>query len=121
MRDPAVTLAGDGRFTVRVVVDLDHVRGTEARALWDPLRYLSGRVPLVLVAALRASGGRGVLEFVSATAAGVAVPRVVVQEIVVYATRSPETPQGVRFDEPFVLPANIRDIVVGSGQVTVIQ
>ncbi len=119
--DPTVVLAGGGRFAVRVVFDLDVVRRARPRDLSDPLRYLGGRVAVSLTAVLRTSAGRGVLELVSATAGGVPLPTFVVQELMGYATRSPDNPEGFRVDEPFVLPANIREILVGSGQATVIQ
>jgi hypothetical protein len=119
--DPVVELVGDGRFAVRLVVDFDRVRGAGDRALVDPVRYVGGQMSVSLVGVLRTTPGRGVLELVSATAGGVPLPKVLVQEIVAYATRNPDTPAGLRFDEPFPLPANIREIVVGLGQATVIQ
>jgi hypothetical protein len=38
-----------------------------------------------------------------------------------YYSRTPENPQGVRLDDTFSLPANIRQIEVGQGQAVVVQ
>ncbi len=119
--EPTVELFGDGRFAVRAVFDLDAVRASRSRTLADPWRYLGGRLAVSLTAAIRTSAGRGVLELISATAGGVPLPKLVVQELVSYATRHPESPEGLRFDEPFPLPANIREVIVSLGQATVIQ
>lgn len=119
--DPAAALVGQGQFGVRVVFDLDAVRGQKARGAADPLRYLGGRVPVSLDGVLRTQDGVGTLEFRSATLSGVPVPKFIVQELIVYATRSPDYPEGFRFDEPFRLPANVRELQVNRGETVVIQ
>ena len=53
--------------------------------------------------------------------AGVPIPKVVLQEIVSHYSRSPEKPQGIGLDDPFLLPANIREIQVGLGQAIIVQ
>ena len=119
--EPAAVLVGDGQFAVRVVFDLDTVRGPKERGVADPLRYLGGRVPVSMDCVLRTREGQGTLEFHSATLNGVPVPKFVVQELVVYATRSPDYPEGFRFDEPFRLPANVRELQVNRGEAVVVQ
>lgn len=119
--EPAAVLLGDGQFAVRAVFDLDAVRGQRERGMTDPLRYLGGRVPVSMECVLRTQDGQATLEFHSATLGGLPVPKFVVQELVVYATRSPDYPQGFRFDEPFALPANIRQLQVSRGEAVVIQ
>jgi hypothetical protein len=119
--EPSASLIGQGLFGVRVVYDLDAVRGQKERGVADPLRYLSGRVPVSMECVLRVNDGLGTLEFRSATLNGVPMPKFVVQELVVYATRSPDYPEGFRFDEPFKLPANVRELHVNRGEAVVIQ
>ena len=61
------------------------------------------------------------LDLTSATVAGVSVPKSILQELVTFYTRTADTPQGISLDDPFPLPAAIRQIDVGKGQATVIQ
>lgn len=119
--DPAAVLVGGGEFTVRVTFDLDVVRGQRERTAADPLRYVGGRVPVSMECVLRTRDGQGTLEFHSATMRGLPIPKFVVQELVSYATRTPDTPNGFRFDEPFPLPANIREVQINKGEAVVIQ
>jgi hypothetical protein len=106
---------------VRTVFDLDVVRAQRERGMTDPLRYVSGRVPLTMECVLRTQNGQGTLELLAATMSGLSVPKFVVQELVVYATRTPDNPQGFRFDEPFLLSATIREILLSRGEAVVIQ
>jgi hypothetical protein len=45
----------------------------------------------------------------------------VLQELLSLYSRSPERPRGVSLDDPFPLPANIRQIDVGRGEAVVVQ
>jgi hypothetical protein len=63
--------------------------------------------------------GRFVLE--SAEISGVTIPKSLLQELVSYYSRTPETPAGINMDEPFQLPAAIREIKVGVGTAAIIQ
>ena len=47
---------------------------------------------------------------------GVPVPKIVLQEIVSYYSRTPEQPGGISLDDPFALPARIREIQVQRGR-----
>lgn len=119
--DPAAVLVGRGQFAVRAVFDLDAVRGPADRGMTDPMRYLGGRVPVSIDCILRTRAGHGTLEFRSAMLNDLPVPKFVVQELVSYATRSADYPQGFQFDEPFALPANILELEVNRGEAVVIQ
>lgn len=119
--EPSAVLVGQGQFAVRAVFDLDAVRGQAERGVADPMRYVGGRVPVSMDCILRTRAGRGTLEFHSATLSDLPVPKFVVQELVTYATRSADYPQGFRFDEPFALPANILELEVKRGEAVVIQ
>ena len=119
---PTVTLLGQGRTTGRAVVDLDRVRqGMGASSPLNPLSYLRGRLPVVATGTIESRDGVARLQFESATVSGVPVPKFVIQQIVGYYSRSARYPSGVNLDDPFTLPARIREIQVERGQAIVVQ
>lgn len=118
---PRATLLADGRVVARAVLDLDAVRRSRERSLFDPLAYLQGSLEVVAAGAVAASDGSGVIRFESATVGGVAVPKTLAQELLRFYTRSPERPGGFQFDEPFDLPAGIRSVSTERGAATVMQ
>ena len=61
------------------------------------------------------------LLFESATVSGVRVPKFVLQQIVSYYSKSETYPSGINLDDPFRLPARIREIQVERGRAIVIQ
>jgi hypothetical protein len=119
---PAVVLLGQGRASGQAVVDLDRVRRSSgATSILNPLSYLRGRLPVVATGTLETRDGVARLQFESATVAGVRVPKVVLQQIVNYYSRSERFPSGVSLDDPFTLPARIREIQVERGRAIVVQ
>jgi hypothetical protein len=119
---PEVTIGGQGRLAGQAIVDLDAVAKRRASGgTFDPWALIGGRVPVKVTGILRTRDGLGRLEVQSAEIAGVPVPPALLQELVSYYSRTPERPQGVRLDETFALPANIRQIEVGQGQAVVVQ
>jgi hypothetical protein len=121
LRDPAITIAGEDRVHGRAFVDLDAVRNSKPRGWLDPLAWVSGIVPVTVKGVLRSGGGQGTFTLEQATLAGVSVPATVVQELVTYFTKTPETPEGVDLAKPFVLPANIEKVETRVGQATIVQ
>lgn len=119
--DPGVTALGEGRVQGTATVDLDTVRQSRERSWLDPMRLLRGRVPIAVVGTLRAQGGTAQFIVESAEAGGVPVPKVVLQELVAYYTRSDSRPAGISLDEPFPLPAGIREITVQQGRAIIVQ
>ena len=119
--EPAVTVVGPGRVTGRAVVDLDAVRKQKPRSLLDPMNFASGRLPVTATGILKTSNGVGTLQFESASLGPVPIPKVILQEIVSYYSRTPENPAGIDLDAPFALPARIREIQVEPGRAVVIQ
>jgi hypothetical protein len=119
--DPYVTIVGDGRLEGRATVDLDAVRQQKRRGWSDPLGYVSGKLPIQATGRLTTENGIGRFTLDSATISGVAVPKIVLQEVVSYYTRRPDKPSGVSLDDPFELPARIREIKVAAGQAVVVQ
>jgi hypothetical protein len=119
--EPALHAAGSGRVTGRAIVDLDAVRTQQKRAWTDPLGYLMGRLPVTAAGTLTTKDGVGRFVLESAEISGVTIPKSLLQELVSYYSRTPETPAGINMDEPFQLPAAIREIRVGVGTAAVVQ
>ena len=119
--DPTLHAAGNGLVTGRALVDLDAVRTQKKRGWTDPLGYLMGKLPVTAAGTLTTQNGVGKFELKSAEISGVTVPKSLVQELLSYYSKSPENPAGINMDDPFQLPAAIREIKVGQGNATIVQ
>ena len=120
--EPSVTILGTGRLSGRAVVDLDAFRKQKPpTSLLDPATFLTGRLPITAIGLLTTSNGVGRFQIESATVGGVALPKMLLQEIVNYYSRTPQSPAGINLDGPFALPAHIREIQVERGQAIIIQ
>jgi hypothetical protein len=120
--EPVITIVGNGRVTGRAMVDLDEVsRASRSTSWFDPMRLLSGRLPVTAQGMLSTSDGVGRFTLESATISGVPVPKSVLQQVVSYYSRSDEQPNGIGLDDPFQLPADIVEIRVEPGQAIVVQ
>jgi hypothetical protein len=120
--DPYVTIADAGQIDGRATVDLDAVRNSKERGLLDPGRYLlTGRLEVHIIGTLRAERGMGSFDLTSATLGGVPLPKSLLQELVSYYSKTPDTPDGVSLDKPFELPASIQAVETRRGAATVVQ
>jgi hypothetical protein len=119
--DPLLHAAGTGRVEGRAVVDLDAVRTQKKRAWTDPLGYLMGRLPVTASGTLTTKDGVGRFTLDTAAISGVTIPKSLLQELVSYYSRSAERPAGINMDQPFQLPAAIREITIGQGTATIVQ
>jgi hypothetical protein len=120
--EPSVGIQGEGRLNGRAVVDLDQVRRKKSSGSWfDPLSYLTGRLPVTASGTLQTRDGRGQFTLESAAVSGIPIPKTFLQEIVSYYTRTADTPNGINIDDPFDLPVEIRQIEVQPGQATIVQ
>ncbi len=119
--DPALQAIGDGRVGGRAIVDLDAVRKQKQRGWLDPMAYLTGRLPLTARGRLTTQNGIGRFELESAEINGMTVPKMFVQELLSFYSRTPEDPDGINMDDPFELPSQIREIRVASGSTTIVQ
>jgi hypothetical protein len=120
--EPAITIAGGGRVSARAVVDLDAVRKQKSqRSLLDPMNYVTGRVPVTAIGMVKASDGVGRVEFESAAIGSIPVPKLILQEIVSYYSRSPERPAGIGLDDSYALPARIQAIQFEPGRAIIVQ
>ena len=122
LTNPQISLNGNGNVGGRVFVDIDKFkRHRGSGGIIDPLNYLSGRVPLTARGVLRTSDGKGQFQLISAEIHRVPVPKPLLQEIVSFFSRSEENPRGINVDEPFNLPAKIRQVIVSQGEAIVVQ
>jgi hypothetical protein len=120
--DPSVDIIGQGRLGGRAIVDLDVVRKQKSSGGWfDPTTYLTGKLPVTATGVLTTKNGVGQFQLESAFISGVPIPKTFLQEIVTYYTRNEQTPNGIRLDQPFELPAKIQRIDVEAGRAVVIQ
>ena len=85
------------------------------------MSYLGGKLPVTATGVLQTGNGVARLNLESATVGGVPVPKILLQEIISYYSRTPARPGGVGLDEAFALPSRIREIQVQPGQVIIIQ
>jgi hypothetical protein len=120
--EPSVNILGTGRISGRAVVDLDAVRKQRASSsLFDPTSYLRGRLPVMATGTLSTNNGTGQFQLESASVGGIPIPKVFLQEIVSYYSRTPDNPGGIALEDPFALPARIREIQVERGQAVIVQ
>jgi hypothetical protein len=78
-------------------------------------------VPVNVTGLLHTRDGKARFEVQTAEVSGLPVPATLLQELVGFYSRTPEHPEGVRIDDTFSLPAQIREIQVGQGQAVVVQ
>jgi hypothetical protein len=119
---PKVTIVGNGLVRAEAIVDLEAMarRRSTGRTL-DPWSYLGGRFPVTASGTLRTQNGKGRFELDQAAVSGVPIPKAVLQDMVSYYSRTTDAPDGLRLDEPFELPARIRQIELRQGQAVVVQ
>ena len=117
-----VTIVGQGMLMGQAIVDLDMIakRPSTGSGL-DPWSFVGGRVPVSVAGLLQARDGVGRFEVQAVEISGVEIPTTLAQELVSYYSRSPELPEGLRLDDVFQLPANIKQIEVNQGQAVVVQ
>lgn len=122
MTEPQITILGDGKVSGAATLDLEAVGRTKrSGSLIDPWTLLGGRLPVTVTGVLRTQNGQGQFELQQASVSGVPIPKSVLQELVSYYSRTDDHPRGLSLDEPFALPAGIRQIEVGQGQAVVVQ
>jgi hypothetical protein len=120
--DPKVTLVGNGKLAGQAVVDLDAIaKKKQSGGTFDIWNLVGGKVPVNVAGTLRTRDGVGTFLLESADVSGLPLPKTFLQEVVSYYSRTPTHPQGVKIDDPFELPASIRQIDVGSGQAVIVQ
>ncbi len=120
--EPRVTLVGNGKVKAAATVDLEAIakQRSSGRAL-DPWSYLGGRLPVTLSGVLRTENGMGRFDLEEAAVSGIPVPASVLADIVSYYSRTADDPDGVRLNDNFKLPSQIKQIEMGTGQAVIVQ
>jgi hypothetical protein len=119
---PRLVIHGDRRVSASAIVDLDAVRAQrKSTGLFDPMNLVGGKLPVTAAGLLDARDGLARFTLESASVSGVPIPKMVLEEVVAYYTRSPGFPKGIDIDDPFPLPARIRQIEVRRGEALVVQ
>lgn len=123
VKDPWVSIVGDGRVSGRAIVDLNEVKNSRKSGggMLDPYSYMTGSLPITIDGVLKSKNGVATFAVESAAISGVPMPVWMLQEIVTYYSRSADAPQGITLDKPFPLPSGIREIELGRGQAIVVQ
>jgi hypothetical protein len=119
--NPVITILDGGRVSGVATVDLDAVRKSKERGWSDPLAYVAGTVDVHATGRLRGANGKGVFELESATLGLVPIPITLLQEIVTFYSKTPESPGGFALDQPFVLPQKIRQVDLQRGSAVIVQ
>jgi len=120
--EPRVTMVGNGKLAGKAVVDLDTIaKKKQSGGTFDLWNLIGGKVPVNVIGTLRTKDGQGSFLLESADVSGVPVPKTFLQEMVSYYSRTPNNPRGVNLEDPFALPASIRQIDVGAGQAVIVQ
>ena len=120
--EPRVTLVGNGKVKAAATVDLEVIakQRSSGRTL-DPWSYLGGRLPVTLSGVLRTENGMGRFDLEEAAVSGVPVPASVLADIVSYYSKTDSDPEGVRLNDSFRLPSQIKQIEMGVGQAVIVQ
>jgi hypothetical protein len=119
---PTVSIIGNGKVMGDVTLDLEaYAKTRKSGGTIDPWSLFVGKVPVTVTGIVHTKDGRGRFEMQSASLSGIPLPKAFLQELISYYSRTPDKPQGIRLDDPFELPANIRNIEVGQGQAVVVQ
>ena len=119
--EPTLSALGDGRVRGAATIDLDAVRKQKQRSWTDPMSYMSGKLPLTASGLLITQNGVGRFQLETAELSGITIPKSLVQELLAFYSKSPEKPSGISMDDPFELPAGIKEIRVGKGEAMVVQ
>ena len=119
--EPTLNALGDGRVRGAATIDLDAVRTQKQRGWTDPMSYMTGKLPLTASGLLITQNGVGRFQLESAEISGISIPKSLVQELLSFYSKSAENPSGISMDDPFELPARIKEIRVGKGEAMVVQ
>jgi hypothetical protein len=76
---------------------------------------------VAVVGRLQATEGQARFFLQSANVGGVPVPKVVVQELVTFYSKTEANPRGITLDDPYPLPARIRELDIRLGEAFVKQ
>ena len=118
---PKLTAIGNGKLLGSAIVDLEAIGKKKSTGGFDLWSLVGGKVPVSVTGILHTKDGQGRFELQAAEISGLPLPPSFLQELVSYYTRTAEHPQGTKLNDPFELPAKIKQIEVGQAQAVVVQ
>ena len=118
---PKLTAIGNGKLLGSAIVDLEAIGKKKSTGGFDLWSLVGGKVPVSVTGILHTKDGKGRFELQAADVSGLPLPSSLLQELVSYFTRTAEHPQGTKLNDPFELPAKIKQIEVGQAQAVVVQ
>jgi hypothetical protein len=119
---PSVAILGNGKLAGDIIIDLTaYAQTRRSGGVLDPWSLLGGRLPVRVTGVLQTKDGQGRFAMETAAVSGIALPKTMLQELVSFYSRTPDKPDGIRIDDPFELPASIRQIEMEQGQAVIVQ
>jgi hypothetical protein len=120
--EPQVRLLGNGRFSLRVLVDIDEFKRRRKRQQnAGPLNFFSGKMPALVRGDLITNDGKGQFKLQSTEVNGIPLPRALALELLSTHTKTRRRPEGFDIEKPFDLPAKIRQLQINPAELVVIQ
>ena len=120
--DPEVRIHGQGRISGRATLDLDTIKHLRSDSWVGALMLLSGDLlPVLVTGVLHTKDGIGRLQIEQVEVSGLPVPMTLLQKLVSRYSRTPDNPEGAHLDDPFTLPARIREIQIEEGRAIIVQ
>lgn len=118
LTDVEVRLLDGGRIDAKGEVDMGQVRQRVQASAFNPITYLSGRLPVeVKGRLLTPQDGFGSLEFEEIRLGPLTLPSQMLAQWVSSFSRSPESPDGFDVQRPFRLPYGLRRGRIQTGRV----
>jgi hypothetical protein len=105
-----------GRLLATGVVDIDQVKAKLTLSPWNPLSFLSGRMPVNVTG--RYAGpkdGYGQVTVEEVRAGRVPIPVSLIEQVVARSTRSAAHPEGIDIRAPFALPKPVKRLRLAPG------
>ena len=119
--DLYVTIEEGNKLSAQAALDLDETGQEIPPGEFKLLDYLSGTVKIVMTGLFHTKVGTGQLEVQTITVAGLPVPKVLLEKLVRYYSSTAKSPEGLKVDSWFELPAHILEVRVGNGEAVIVQ
>ena len=120
--EPQLRLLGNGRISLRVIVDIDEFKRRRRRPGGaGPLNFFSGKMPALVRGDLLTGDGKGQFRLQSTEVNKIPLPRDLALELLSTHSKTRRNPDGFDLEKPFDLPANIRQLHIVPAAIVVIQ
>jgi hypothetical protein len=119
---PYVRLLGNGRISLRVIVDIDEFKRRRRRPGGaGPLNFFGGKMPALVRGDLITAAGKGEIKLQWVEMNGIPLPRALALELLSTYSKTRRNPEGFDLEKPFDLPASIRQLEIAPAEIVVIQ